>query len=226
VAKPVFQVISRDEVESIHHASMETLENAGLIVEDEDSLRLLSTLGAEVNLDSHIVKIPEYLVKEAVEKTPKKVGLYSRDGKVDALLEKNNVNFCPGSVALEIVDHEGVVRKPQSRDLLNFIKLVDALENLRIQSLSLYMWDIPESIVKTYGLYLALKNTTKPIVISAFTEEEPKYMKMLLDTVGCADFAEKPRVAGIVTASSPLSWRKLYTSSETQATFQPLIGTS
>ncbi|MEM2137233.1 MAG: trimethylamine methyltransferase family protein, partial [Candidatus Methanomethylicia archaeon] len=104
---PLFQLLSKDEIEEIHFSSLRVLEEVGVKVDNDTALKLFQDNGCEVNSDKRIVYIPQYLVKEALSKAPSTIKLYGRSRKYDRVLEGNNVTFNPGSAALYILDYEG-----------------------------------------------------------------------------------------------------------------------
>lgn len=53
-----FRVLSDDEINDIHTASLEILEKTGVFVEDEDAIALFHSIGCRVDGDKKVVKIP------------------------------------------------------------------------------------------------------------------------------------------------------------------------
>jgi len=159
---PRLQLLSRDEIESIHLASMKLLEEVGVKVYNDAALRLLAEAGVEVDFDDKLARIPQHLVKESLAKVPSTIRLYSRDGKHDRVLKGNKVTYNPGSAALFILDSKtNEPRRPLSRDLVDLVRLTDALEYIQAQSTALVVSDVPEAIVDRYRLFIVLKNSPK-----------------------------------------------------------------
>ncbi|MCW4019889.1 MAG: trimethylamine methyltransferase family protein, partial [Candidatus Bathyarchaeota archaeon] len=102
--KPALQLLSRDEVESIHLSSMKLLEEVGVMVHNARALKTLADAGVDVDFKSKLARVPQHLVKEALVKAPSTIKLYSRDGKNDRVLEGNRITYNPGSGALFILD--------------------------------------------------------------------------------------------------------------------------
>ena len=82
-------ILTEDELNEIHLGTLELLETTGVYVEDETALDRFENGGARVDRDSRIVKIPPYLVEEAIRSAPAKVILAGRDPKHDLVLESN-----------------------------------------------------------------------------------------------------------------------------------------
>ena len=209
---PALQLLSRDEIESIHLASMKLLEEVGVMVYNDEALKLLADAGVEVNFDKKLAYVPQHLVKESLVKAPSTIKLYSRDGKNDRILEGNRITYNPGSGALFILDSRtGKVRRPLSRDLADLVKLTDALEYIQAQSTALTVSDAPEGIVDRYRLYIVLKNSPKAIITGTFTIEGLYDMKRMLEAVvgGEKELARKPMAIFDTCPSAPLKWSEL-----------------
>jgi trimethylamine--corrinoid protein Co-methyltransferase len=205
----VLQLLSNDVVENIHNASLDVLEKTGVIVKNAEALKLLKDSGCDVNLDKKTVRIPQRFVKECLSKTHSIVNLHSRDGKKELEIGKMNTVFNPGSSAVYFSDHEtGDIRQPRSKDLVQLVRLVDALKYIQAQSTAMLPSEVPEAIGDLYRLYLVLKNSPKPMITGAFTKQGLIEMKHLLEVaVGGEDkLAHKPLAIFDCCPSSPLMW--------------------
>ena len=188
---------------------MKILEEVGVAVQSDSALRMLSDAGAEVDEAKKIARIPQHLVKEALGKAPSTIRLYSRDGKNDLLLEGNRIHYDPGSAAYYLLDSQtGDMRRPLSKDLADFVRLADGLENIHAQSTALVVSDVPDAIVDRYRLYVVLKNSPKSIVTGAFTIDGLYDMKDMLAAVvgGEQELARKPMAIFDLCPSAPLKW--------------------
>jgi len=88
-----FDVFTDDEAYDIHLASLKVLEQTGVFVEDEEALALLGDCGALVDKKSKMVKIPPYMVEDAIRSAPSKIILAGRKPEKDYVLENNRVGF-------------------------------------------------------------------------------------------------------------------------------------
>ncbi|MCD6164210.1 MAG: trimethylamine methyltransferase family protein, partial [Candidatus Odinarchaeota archaeon] len=210
--RPLLELLSKEEIETIHISSLRTLEDVGIMVDNENALKLFTELGADVDPKKKIVRVPEHLVKEAIKRAPSSIKMYSRDRKFDMLLTKNKVHYNPGSAALYVLDREtGKPRRPLSKDFREFVRLVDAMENIHAQSTAMVVSDVPEIVTDRYRLYIVLKNSTKTIVTGAFTIEGVHDMKKMLETVvgGEKELRKKPLAIFDVCPSPPLKWSEI-----------------
>jgi trimethylamine--corrinoid protein Co-methyltransferase len=71
-----FEVLSREEVERIHTASMEVLATVGVKVEWKTAREIFREAGAQIDDEGQCVRIPEDLVRWAVDQAPEQFILY------------------------------------------------------------------------------------------------------------------------------------------------------
>jgi len=85
---PKVQILSRDDIESIHNALLKVLESTGIKVMSEKALDILREAGAKVDYGKHHAIIPQNLGEEALSKTPRIVKYCVRNPKYDFVLDK------------------------------------------------------------------------------------------------------------------------------------------
>ena len=61
-------ILSREEVEKIHHASLKILEEIGMKIGHERMLKSLQAIGARVDFNTMIVKFPRKLIEDCMKK--------------------------------------------------------------------------------------------------------------------------------------------------------------
>jgi len=76
--KTLLQVLSNDEKTQVHERSLEILANTGVRVDTAIGRQLLMEAGAQVNKDTHIVRLPRSLVEESLRLTIKEFSLGAR----------------------------------------------------------------------------------------------------------------------------------------------------
>lgn len=203
--KPRF--LSKNDVEAVHAASLKVLEKAGVMVKNQNALKLLGDAGCSI--DSQTVRIPPSLVEECLKTAPSSIELHTREGNDSLSVGGDNVIYNPGSAAIFFIDREsGEMRRAVSRDLSQLVRLVDALEHIHAQSTAIVPADVPEDISDLYRLYVILRNSSKPIITGAFTIEGLIDMKRMLEAVvgGSKELARAPRAIFDCCPSSPLMW--------------------
>jgi trimethylamine--corrinoid protein Co-methyltransferase len=90
---PPLEILSADQLEAIHDASMDILESIGIEFLGDDALDLLSQGGATVDRASRVVRIDRGLVAETLRTAPSKVQLTPRNPDRRITLGGDHVNF-------------------------------------------------------------------------------------------------------------------------------------
>jgi trimethylamine--corrinoid protein Co-methyltransferase len=164
------KVLSKDDIDTVQEATLRVLEKVGVIFEDEEVQKLFKREGAIVN--GNIVKIPPEIVKKAIEQCPSNVVLKARNPKRSVELGKCKVHYTNGFGATFVLDlNNGKCRKAQLKDLENFTKISDYLENVHYCLKEVIPQDIPLHLLDLYAASVLLKNTDKHVHISIDTVE-------------------------------------------------------
>lgn len=90
---PPMQVLSADQVEAIHEASMHILENFGIEVMSPRALSLFEKAGASVDHATATVRIDRGLVEEALKTAPSAFELTPRNPERALHIGDNAINF-------------------------------------------------------------------------------------------------------------------------------------
>lgn len=202
-----FNVLSDDDMNEIHLGTLEVLEKRGIFVEDEDALDCFEDAGATVDRDKKIVKIPPYLVEEAIRSAPPKVVLAGRDPKHDLVLEGTRVYFTNFSEGVRVNDpYTGENRTPVKQDLINAAKVIDALAEVDFCEKALGAHDVPQETVPLHNAEAFLTNTTKHC---AFGPGDGALLKKIVEMAaaiagGLKQLRERPLVSFTTCPVSPL----------------------
>ena len=112
------QVFTDDELDEIHLATLEVLEKTGLFIGDDEALDVFDGGGAIVDRKNKIVKIPPYIVEDAIRSAPSKLYLAGRSPKNDYIMESNRVGFTNFGEGVFIVDpYTGELRETTKADV-------------------------------------------------------------------------------------------------------------
>jgi trimethylamine--corrinoid protein Co-methyltransferase len=120
-----------------------------------------------------------------------------------------NVNFTPGSAAINILDYESdKIKRPVTPDYVRYSKLMQKMNYIGSQSTCMIPSDVPEKISDSYRLYLSLLFCEKPVVTGAFTIEAFEVMKEMQIAVrgSKAALSEKPLTIFSCCPTAPLKW--------------------
>jgi trimethylamine--corrinoid protein Co-methyltransferase len=161
--KPRLSVLSDEQIQQIHLATLEVLERTGVQITHPGALELLHGAGARV--EGNRVHIPGWLVEDVIRKAPSRVILGRRDGKRAVFLEGDKVWFGP---SLDCIDHLDPVTGERTRFTSEHCRITatvaDALPN--------YTWvmtigmadDVPADIADRVIARQVLTYCEKPLV--------------------------------------------------------------
>ena len=122
-------VLSQDDLAAVHLATLEILERTGVFVESAEAKEMLSGAGAVVAGDR--VRIPSFLVEDAVRSAPPRVVIGNRDGERCLLLEDNRSYFTGIVDCPEVLDPFSRSRqKFASKDYRLTARVIDACPHL------------------------------------------------------------------------------------------------
>ena len=206
------RLLTEDQIEEIHSATLEILREPGIAVENPEALRLLREAGCEV--EGETVRIDEELVDECLKKAPSVIDIYTRDGEKRMPVGGDNIYFSPASTALYFIDHEtGEIRRARAQDLVNLVRVADALDSIEMLSTAVVPSDVPQEIADLYRLYIVLRNSVKPIITGAFSKQGLIDMIEMLSAVvgGPEELRRRPIAFFDCCPRSPLTWGDLST---------------
>jgi trimethylamine--corrinoid protein Co-methyltransferase len=121
------EVLSADQLESIHDASLTVLEELGMDFLSEDALALLKQAGADVAAGSKRVRFDRSLVLEKLKSVPSAFTLHARDPARSLRFGDNRVNFATVASAPYAMDLDRGRRDGNFPDYCNFIRLTQSL---------------------------------------------------------------------------------------------------
>lgn len=158
-----YQPLTKEQIITIHEASLRVLARTGIRVEHPGALALYREGGAAVSGSQ--VFISEEMVEDALRKAPSRVVLAGRDPAQDVILEGKRVYAGTGGSPTMMLDPGSDVARPATvADLADFARLADALENCDFIVVPIHPTDIPEEDVPVNRFYACLANSTRHIM--------------------------------------------------------------
>jgi trimethylamine--corrinoid protein Co-methyltransferase len=204
--QPRLRVLSHDQAHTIHAATIEILEKTGFTIEHESALGMLSDAGCKVS-NGNRVNIPGSLVEEALGSAPREIVLFDQLGNISMPIAKENLFYGTGSDAIFTIDLEtGCRRRTVLRDVANFAKLVDGLENIAFAMSMANPADVEINDIYINVFAEMVKNTNKPIVFIAESEKDivKIYEIACLVVGGGEELEKKPWLLNYSEPISPL----------------------
>lgn len=207
--RPTLKFLTPELTQQIVSEAMMVLARLGVEVHNPGLTELLCANGAGYDTEKGRVLLPEAVVRKALGTAPRSFSLYNVVGEKTHDFCGDNVYFTPGSAALNILDSDsGEMRRPVTRDYVEYAKLVSRLENIASQSTAMIPDDVPEKVSDSYRLYLSLLFCEKPVVTGCFTVESFRVMKEMQVAVRGADeeLAARPLTIFSCCPTAPLKW--------------------
>jgi trimethylamine--corrinoid protein Co-methyltransferase len=207
-----FQIFDEDDLYRLHLATLKVLETTGVGVYEDHCLRLLKDAGATVDEKKRISKIPEFLIKEALGSVPSRFNLYARNPKHNMNVGGKTVYFGAGGPNVpNVLDLDiGERRKPTNKDLVDFARLADALENIHHYGPVTTTIDVQPEVADLHRWAIAFNNTEKPITDGASGRLKAQaFIKMAASISGDLEsLRRKPIIMGFGCPVSPLQHPK------------------
>lgn len=123
--KPI-EVLSEDQVEAIHNASLRILEDIGMDFMHPEAKEILAREGVAITPGSDRVKLDRGLILEKLKTVRPLIPLHARNPQHDLLLGGNNINFCTVASAPNASDLDGGRRPGNYADYQNFLRLAQS----------------------------------------------------------------------------------------------------
>jgi trimethylamine--corrinoid protein Co-methyltransferase len=203
--KPRLQVINEAQIAQLHEATLDVLQRTGVKITHPRALEILSAAGAQVNGDR--VKIPGWLVEDAIRKAPSRIVLGTRTGKRTVFLELDKSFFGPSLDCVDFMDpktHERMRFK--SEHVKVTAALCDALPNFQWCMTIGMAEDVPADIADRVIARNVFEHCEKPLVFCCKNTNSVKdtHEMALLLCGGKEKFDQAPTVVHYSEPISPL----------------------
>ena len=205
--RPRFELLEPVLIDRVVAEALQLLAAPGIKVEEPEAIALLVANGATA--DGERVRIPEGMVRRALDTVPHAFEVYDRAGAPAVRYGSGAVHYDPGSSGVAVLDPETLdTRRSQAADLARIIRVADALPAYDAVSTAVVAHDVPAEIGDLYRLFIVLMHSGKPIVTGAFSPRGSSVMidLLALDAGGRAALADRPRAVFDVCPSPPLTW--------------------
>ncbi|MGX9356693.1 trimethylamine methyltransferase family protein [Roseobacteraceae bacterium S113] len=203
---PLTEPMSREQIERIDAASMDILENVGVVFRDDIALEDWRKAGAKVVGET--VYLDRHLVRELISIIPETFTYHARDPKKSLPFGRDHAMFVPMTGAPYLRDLDDVRRNPTLDDLANFHKLSHMLPAMHSSAHHIVEpYDHPISQRHLRITYSSMKHSDKTFMGMTTS---PKNAEDVIDM--CAilfgeDFIDShPVVTGNCNGNSPLVW--------------------
>jgi trimethylamine--corrinoid protein Co-methyltransferase len=208
---PPLTILSKEQVEEIHHASLNVLKNTGVRVLSQQALDILKKKNCEIK--SNTVFIDSELIEDVLRKCPSSFTWFSvhPNSKKHIKLEAGRVNYTISHSPTHIIDFEGKRRRCTYKDIIDMTRLGDALEMVHLggSGISGTVEEIEQRLdlmtAAAYRFSYEVRNTDKPLFIppsGATPEDGLEFFNLFREDL--SDLQKRPCSWAWVNTVSPL----------------------
>ncbi len=188
------EFLTQDQVVRVHEASLQILEDVGLLVRNDKAKEILTRHGCHLDAESETVKFPRAIVEDLRRAFPPKFTFHARDPQFDRTLPDHRPVIVTGSSAPNMLDPvTGKERRAYSDDIARIARLINELPGYDVFSVSTLAEDAPLDRFSVTRLYPSVKNCAKPIRCSATNEHDAEQILQLGAMVAGSEAAYRER---------------------------------
>jgi trimethylamine--corrinoid protein Co-methyltransferase len=204
----MWQLLSDDQLKTLHLSAIGILEKVGVRVVDRSTLQIFRDRGATIDDKNQIVKIPSSLVEEAVKEAPREVTLGARNKKYAVKLEPGRMYTRASTGLTEVIDLEtGFSRHGLSKDTADASRLIQDLDNVSINATHIFPSDTPPHVRDVHSFKLALDNCEKHVVTTPLSRTTLEFQKRIATVFEEESDSQSPIFSSLVCPISPLTLR-------------------
>jgi trimethylamine--corrinoid protein Co-methyltransferase len=202
------EVLSADQVEQIHLASLTLLENYGMRVLHEGARKMLAQAGADVNHDTEMVRFDRDLVMEKVALAPSEITLHARNPAKNFKLGGNHLAFTSVGGPAYCNDLERGRRRGTFEEVCDYLKLVQSLDIIHQEGGGPFEPIELPAPTRHLDLYQAqirlLDKNWQPIALGRDRSRDAIEMARIGLGMSAQEMARKPALFAIINTNSPL----------------------
>ena len=204
---PPIELLDAEALHRIIAAAYRLIEEAGLEFRSPRALAILKANGAEVDMETQMVRIGRDIIEHFVALAPAKIPLHSRNPERDTWLGGNRINFNTVGSPPNISDIERGRRPGSYEALCDLIKLNQALNVCHlIGGAVVEPMDLPVPTRHLDNTYAILRYSDRPVMIrsvSAFRALDGIEMVAIGQGLSLEDMANRPSVVTSFNVNSP-----------------------
>jgi len=200
-------VLAQRDIEAIHNISLAILRDLGVSLPSREVLDALAQAGADVDLNHQVVRIPERLVVEAIERAGKRYVLHGRGPDQTARFGYGDCVLVSSPGQFACVDEDGGQRRqPTQKDARAGICVADALEHIDIVGAVGQAMDVPAEYRDVWLAAELVKGSPKPTHVWVANSRTLEYILRIYEAVtgGREAHRRRPMIAAFVEPISPL----------------------
>jgi trimethylamine--corrinoid protein Co-methyltransferase len=201
-------VLSKEDVQKIHEATLHIIENVGVRFPSKRALKIWEDVGAGVDHEKKIVKVKPYLIEDALKHAPPAYTLAARDPQQDLPLDGNHVCLGTDGCGVEIIDiNTGVKRTTELQDVRDIARVADATEEVAFHWVPVSAQDTPVEARGLHEIKAVWENSTKHVQTeSIYNVDEAKAAVEMAEILagGKEELRKRPVLSMMQCTAPPL----------------------
>ena len=207
---PKLKILTEDQIDEIHEASLTMLENTGVRYDSPTAVDKLVRAGAALKHGSKdVVTFPRSMVEDSLKKIPRGRRYYARNPKNDVVYDEEHLYAVTLGGNPSILDLEtGEPRSSVLEDVESTARVMDALPNCSSVGNMVVATDMPPEMQAVKTIEGLLKNSSKCISGYALNKETIDVMVDMWSVVagGREELRKRPLLSMFGSPSSPLTF--------------------
>ena len=204
---PPIEVLSADQIEAIHRASLRVLAESGMRVLDAATRERLRAAGATVDEATMTVRYDPAMVEAYVAKAPSGFTLRARNPEKSLKVGGSNVNFDMVGGPSFTSDLDKGRRAGTYAEMCDFLRIGHSLNIIHVTSPGPFApLDLPVGHRHLDQYYAAATLSDKIwscSLLGGFRARDALEMTAIVHGIGLDDLPEQPRVFGNINTNSP-----------------------
>ena len=208
--RQMIKVLSDEQIDAIHEASLNILEKTGVRFDAEDARKRLIDAGAAMHPErKDAITFPRSIVEEAISNAPHDFTYFARNPEWDIKYDGEQMYPYAGGGDPKVIDLDtGEARPSTYADVEASSRLGDALDNNHFVSHLVIANDVPPWMIELKTMEAGMKNSAKAMSHHATSAETVDYMVKIWSRVagGEEEFRKRPLLSLGSSPSSPLTY--------------------
>ena len=199
------EILSSDEVEKIHQASVKLLADVGVEFPDDKAVAVLKKHGFKA--DGYRVYFSEDQVMSVLKTVPAQFTLHARNPDRNVTVGDGEPVFAPAYGAPFLIDPDVGKRAPVIKDYHNLARLAHVLPNQDLSGhLMVEPGDVPARTAHLHMLHANIVHSDKPFIGSAGGQAGARHTMEMASILFGEEMRERRVTVGLINSLSPLGY--------------------
>ena len=204
---PPYEMLTIEQIERLHQASMRILETVGIDFLDAEALDIWQKAGAKVDPKARHVWIDRELLMETIAQAPPAFTWRARNPEHSVFVGENAITFGPNGGMVYAASLDRGRRPGVMEDYENFLKLSQMCHVLHYATWEqVTPQDVPASTRHLYRLYAGLTLTDKVVMEAAHGREITSDCLNMVEFVFGDLSKSGPVIGDVINVNSPLRY--------------------